>query len=164
MNIWIFLLYKVHWTHVLCNICMHKKFEIIIRSCKKYDHALKLKRSTSQTWFRKQCATCIYVQLEFHSSLEEYLTQTAFLKLECQYIRGRNTLLLILTCNIAYYLIARDGVIWSKKIRSQSNIRSGIIFQQNYRSWSDQGSLFMMIDQKNRSFSTSLFLNLSQTK
>ena len=28
---------------------MHKKFEIIIRGCKKYDHALKLKRSTSQT-------------------------------------------------------------------------------------------------------------------
>ena len=30
-------------------LCMHKKFEIIIRGCKKYDHALKLKRSTSQS-------------------------------------------------------------------------------------------------------------------
>ena len=63
-------------------LCMHKKFEIIIRGCKKYDHALKLKRSTSQTSDSGNTVQHVYCistyYLEFHSSLEDDLTQTSF--------------------------------------------------------------------------------------
>ena len=58
---------------------MHKKFEIIIRGCKKYDHALKLKRSTSQSSDSGNTVQHVYyytlflisMYLNFCSSLEE---------------------------------------------------------------------------------------------
>ena len=67
---------KVHWGP-MCVMQMHKKFEIIIRGCKKYDHALKLKRSTSQssdsgnTVQHVYYYTLSYIYLKFCSSLEK---------------------------------------------------------------------------------------------
>ena len=77
-----------------------------------------------------------------------------------RWLMGRGTLQRITQSLFSWSPISsiRARVIWSKKehimIKDQIVMwsGSGTLFQQNYRSWSDRRSLFMMIWSKNHPF------------